>query len=120
MGLKLVKIGDLANGAAIERCNLELDKVLENIMDPNTSPGVCREIKLKIKIKPTDDRTVGGVSIQATSKLAPVTEHMTQVHIGKDITGKGEMSEIIKEELFPEMNEHGNITPITKKEGTNA
>ncbi len=75
--LKLVTIANLANGACIERANLELERVLENIMDLNTSPGVCREVNLKIKIKPTDDRTVGGVTIQATSKLAPVTEHMT-------------------------------------------
>jgi hypothetical protein len=116
MGMKTVTIADLANGACIERADLELERVLENIMDPNTSPGVCREINLKIKIKPTDDRTVGGVTIQATAKLAPVTEHMTQVYIGKDIHGKGEISEVIREDLFPEFKD--NVTSIKKKEGT--
>jgi len=115
--MHIVTIADLANGACIERANLELERVLENIMDKNTSPGVCREVILKIKIKPTDDRTVGGVTIQATSKLAPVSEHVTQVYIGKDIYGKGEISEVVQPELFPEFKD--NVTSIIKKDGTN-
>lgn len=108
-----VTIATLSNGAAIERANLELANVLENIMDPNTSLKFTREINLKIKIKPTDDRTAGGVTIQATSKLAPVAEHQTQLYIGKDVNGEPEASELIQPLLF----EDEKITDI-KKEGT--
>jgi hypothetical protein len=114
--IQIVKFENLSNGAAIERANLELVKVLENIKDPNTSLKVCREINVKIKIKPSDDRSAGAVTIQATSKLAPVSEHMTQVYFGEDNAGNQEMSEVVQPTLFPE--DFGNITPI-KKGGTN-
>lgn len=121
--MQTVTIGNLSAGAALERADLELSKVLKNIMDPNTSAKASREVNIKIKIKPTEDRLAGEVSIQAVSKLAPVTEHVTQVYIGQDVTGEPEISEVIKEELFPELQtsngEASNITPF-KKESVNS
>jgi len=108
--LTKISIATLSNGAAIERANLELDRILENIMDDNTSLNFTRELNLKIKIKPSDDRTAGGVIIQATSKLAPVSEHQTQVYIGTDEYGNPEASELLQPELF----ETEKITPIKK------
>lgn len=118
--MKMTKatIETISQGAAVERANLELNKVLANIMDENTSPIVVREVTLKIKIKPSEDRTVGAVTIQAMSKLAPVRECVTQVFIGKDIQGNLESNEVVQPSLFPELA--GNVTPIKKqKEGTN-
>ena len=66
-----VSFSTISGGAVIERANLELEKVLENIQDPNTSAKAIREVNVKIKIKPSDDRSVGAVTIQAVSKLAP-------------------------------------------------
>lgn len=111
--MEKVTIDTIANGAAIERVNLELDRVLKNILDPNTSAKVLREINLKIKIKPTEDRGAGSVEIQATSKLAPVTEHVTQVYIGTDQHGQPEASEIVQ----PVLPFGANVTPM--REGTN-
>lgn len=120
--MKTVKIGNLSSGATLERADLELSKVLRNIMDPNTSAKTTREVNIKIKIKPTEDRLAAWISIQAMSKLAPVIEHVTQVYIGQDITGEPEISEIIKEELFPDFQANDSTKNIAlfKKEGTNA
>jgi len=107
-----VKIETISNGAAIERLNLELDAVLKNIADDNTSAVAAREIVLKIKIKPSQDRTSGEVSIQATSKLAPVVEQITQLYFGQDEHGNPEASEIIQESLFSDFDK---ITPIKKE-----
>ena len=115
--LETVSFATLASGAAIERADLEIKRVLKNIMDPNTSAKAAREVNIKIKIKPSEDRGAGEVEIQATSKLAPVTEHVTQVYIGKDITGAPEISEIYESDLFEQAG--CPITPI-RKEGTNA
>lgn len=112
--LEKVTLDTLSAGAAVERLNLELDGILENILDPNTNPKALREINLKIKIKPTDDRSSAVVEIQATSKLAPVTEHITQIYIGTDQHGKAEASEIVQP-VLPGME---NITHI-RKEGAN-
>ena len=111
--MERVTIDTISKGAAIERANLEFDRILQNILDPNTSAKVMREVTLKIKIRPTEDRSMGSVEIQAIAKLAPVTEHITQVYIGTDQHGKPEASEIIEQELpFGE-----NVTQM--REGTN-
>ena len=115
--MQKVSFETLGQGAAIERADLELQRVLKNIQDPNTSYKVCREICIKVKIRPSEDRGAGQVEIQATSKLAPVTEHVTQVYIGKDMSGYPEISEIIETSLFDQVE---NVTPMTKKDGSNA
>lgn len=87
-----VSLSNLGEGAAIELFDLELQRVLDNIIDENTSPGVVREVNLKIKIKPDQDREWGSVQIAATSKLAAVTPYPTQIIIGKD-RGQGVATE---------------------------
>jgi len=103
--IERVRVETISNGAAVERLNLELDSVLRNIADENTSSKTVREINLKIKIKPSEDRSFGEVSIQATSKLAPVTEQITQLYFGKDEHGDPEACEIVQPVLFPEFDE---------------
>lgn len=114
--LQNVNLKTLSEGAMIERGNLELEKVLENIEDPNTGFGI-REINIKLKFKPREDRQSAEISIQATSKLAPVTEHLTQVYLGQNDDGDYEMAEVQQAtpSLFPE---DGNITSFNQ-EGTN-
>jgi hypothetical protein len=58
--------------AAIELFNAEFQRVLDNIADENTKPTAAREVNLKIKIKPDEDRELCKVEIHANSKLAPV------------------------------------------------
>jgi len=53
---QVVSLASLCKGAAIERFDDELKKVLENMMDVNTGVGP-REIVLKVRLKPNDDRT---------------------------------------------------------------
>jgi hypothetical protein len=78
-----VNLNNLSNGAAVEMFNRELEKVLENICDPNTSPTTAREITLKVTLKPNEDREVGIVAIASNAKLAPVKSVATMVYIGK-------------------------------------
>jgi len=60
-----------------------LDKVLQNIGDPNTDAEATRTITLKIKIKPDENRELAGVQIDAESKLAPHRPVGTSVFVGK-------------------------------------
>lgn len=111
--MKNVTIETMSEGAAIERANLELDRVLKNILDKNTDPTAAREVVLKIKFKPNTGRNAAEVTIQATSKLAPVTGHNTQLYIGEDLSGKPECTEIFQADLFPE---HNKISPLDRRQ----
>jgi hypothetical protein len=60
---------NLKGGAAVEMFDLALQRVLDNVADINMT-GKPREIVLKVKIVPTDDRTLIGYEIEINSKLA--------------------------------------------------
>lgn len=77
-----VTLASLANGAAVEAFDYELERALENILDPNTKPTVVREVTLKVKIKPSEDRALASVEFGASSKMAPVKTLGTRFFIG--------------------------------------
>ena len=78
-----VTLGNLGDGAAIEKFNDELQKVLDNIIDPNTKADMVREIVLKVRLKPDENRNVAAISIVCGCKLAPDSEFITSCMIGK-------------------------------------
>lgn len=80
-GYEKVSLANLAHGAAIERFDAELTRVLENIADPNTMLKKARVISLKVKIIPSRDRDVGAVSIECASTLAGLETADTTVEL---------------------------------------
>lgn len=83
MGLDVERVGlsNLLGGLAVERFDDELQRVLQNIVDPNTAPNAKREITLKVSIKPSNSRDFGGVEVAVTSKLAPAAKVESRIFI---------------------------------------
>lgn len=91
----LVNLETFAGGALAEQINSELEKVIENIYDPNTDQKKARKLTLTITFKPYNKRNGASVSIQAKSTLSPVIPTETNIMIDKDIkTGKVLASEL--------------------------
>ena len=89
-----VSLDTIGQGAAVERFNLALQEVFNNIQDANTSPKAAREVTLKLKIKPDENREIGDVSVEIVSKLASVMPFIVRFFLGRDHkTGKGLASE---------------------------
>jgi hypothetical protein len=78
-----VTLYNLVGGAVAEHFDEELSRVVSNILDPNTDPEAVREINLKLRIKPGNDRRIGAVSIQVTSKTGPIQGLGTMFYFGK-------------------------------------
>lgn len=78
-----VSLANLARGAALERFDDELQRVLNNIADPNTAEGM-RELKLTVKIKPDASRSTGKVEIICSSKTQPAKPCATTIFIGQE------------------------------------
>jgi hypothetical protein len=114
---ELVSLENLGAGAAAELFQLELDRVLENIQDPNTKATTIREITLKIKIKPDEDRDYGAVSIACTAKLSPVNPYPTQLVFGIE-NGKAVATEYNpkQSDLFPQPQKGENVVTLPAKE----
>jgi hypothetical protein len=78
-----VNLETLGEGMAVERFNDAWQQVLENIKDPNTKATTIREVTLKVKIKPSEDRDRALVTLEAIPKLAPAKVIDTLVYLSK-------------------------------------
>lgn len=82
MNQPTVSIIEMARGAVIERINMEMEKVMENIQDLNTEPGKARTIDVKVTLKPDNNRENIKVSYQVKSSLAPAAPIETSLYAG--------------------------------------
>jgi uncharacterized protein YuzE len=85
---KIVDLNSFANGAMAERFNQELQKVLDNIVDPNTDPKKARKVTLTVTINSNENRELANVSVKADSKLSPARNIETQLLMDYDSNGK--------------------------------
>ena len=63
-------LANLGEGAAVERFQEELTKVIENILDPNTEAETKRAVVMKVTIKPDKGRVHGRVEVTCEARLA--------------------------------------------------
>lgn len=77
-----ITLSTLGNGALEEAFQVELDRVLRNIDDPNTADGK-REINMKITINPNSRGSMADLTLQATSKLQPDLPVESAAYLGK-------------------------------------
>ena len=65
---------DMARGAIKERADYEMTRVVENILDPNTSATAARKITITLTLKSDDTRQNIAVSCVAKSNYQRITE----------------------------------------------
>ena len=93
--MKHMDMEKFANGAFTSQINRELEKVTENIQDPNTDATAKRRITVVIEFKPNEARNFVTTGVQAKSTLAPAFGAVTALNMGKDLkTGEVEAVEI--------------------------
>ena len=117
-----VNLANLGGGAAIERFDHELSKIIANIKDVNTDPKKNRSITLKVTFMPHGDRTGMSTVVDCTSKLASVPP----VAVGAMFILRNEggdlqaySHDIRQGEIFTEPEEEEapapNVVPMSKK-----
>ncbi len=87
-----VSITNLLGGGIIEMVDDELQRVADNILDPNTKETAARTVTLKITLKPDVDRSIAQTSVDVQAKLAPVRPQATRLFVGQQ-RGKGVLVE---------------------------
>lgn len=112
------RLDELMDGALTERFNYEMERVLQNVFDPNTDPKSKRGITITISIAPNERRDAADFKIDVKSRLAspmPVAQTVliAQSDDGSvtatEITGQvpGQMN-IEGDEFIPRMVKFGN------------
>jgi len=90
-----LSLTNIVGGAAIERFNLALQEIFDNIMDVNTDADAKREIVLKVAMKPNKDRDMIVYGLQVITKPAPLSAVTSHAVMGRGINGEGEAYEVI-------------------------
>lgn len=103
-----VDINALSGGALAEKVNIELRKIAENVLDPNTKPDAVRTLTVTIKIKPNETRQIGAADIQVKSSLAPSRGIPTSFVFDFDHDGKAVLKELTSGATDPNQLQIGN------------
>ena len=98
-------IMSMARGAFEERVDYEMDKVIQNILDPNTKATAKRKITLTIELTPDDERRTIGVSVTAKSTLAATNPVATALYVTSDGNGELVVAEMVPQ--VPGQMKHG-------------
>ena len=79
---------DMARGAIKERADYEMTRVVENILDPNTSATAARKITITLTLKSDDTRQNIAVSCVAKSTSLYVADEESIVEMVPQIPGQ--------------------------------
>ena len=78
----------MAQGAFERLVDVEMDRVIRNIMDPSTKAEATRKITVTIALKPSGDRQDTQVEVGAKTALAPVIPAATTLCVASDENGE--------------------------------
>lgn len=107
--LEGLSAGTLAGGAVVEALDYELQRALDNIVDPNTKAEAARTVTLQIKIKPNESRNKASVSFIAKSTLQPAQAVDTDIYI---FDQKGHA--VASEAQAPDAPKQGDLPGVTR------
>lgn len=124
--MEKLTIANIARGALTEQFETELEKVLENIIDPNTDAKKSRKITISMEFKPNEQRNMAAIKCQAKSTTVPANTVETAIIIGKGKEGveAAELGQETYGQLEIKDNgaieETGNVINYVRKEGGQA
>lgn len=100
---------EMAQGAIMEQVNLEVGKIVDNILDPNTDPKKKRQLSLSVDFAPSADRSTVVITATAKSKLLPNNAVQTTLYVGAD-AATGEVQAVEMTPQIPGQQSFGGET----------
>lgn len=96
--MKHFNLEEFAGGKLSVQLNKALEKVTENIQDPNTDARKVRKINVSISLRPNDERNFVSTTVETKLSLAPELGATTALSMGRDLrTGEVEAIEIFNQ-----------------------
>ena len=105
-------IVDLANGAIKERVDVEMGRVVRNILDINTKPTTPRKITVTLTLTPDEARQHVEVAAEAKATLAPMVPVRTSLAVGTE-NGK-QMAVELTPQIPGQLDTYGGQAPARK------
>ena len=96
--MKHFNLEEFAGGKLSVQLNKALEKVTENIQDPNTDAQKVRKNNVSISFRPNDERNFVATTVETKLSLAPELGATTALSMGRDLrTGEVEAVEIFNQ-----------------------
>lgn len=92
-----INVLELAHGAIAEQIDLELGKVLANLMDPNTDTKTKRKLTVTLTFEVFENRELVNCKAQASATLAKVKPIETRLVLDTDHLGRPVAAELNKD-----------------------
>lgn len=108
-----VPILDMAKGALAEEVSVQLAKVAENLIDPNTDHKKARKLTINLEFFADEPREITRVVATTSVKLVPSKPVSTQIAFGPD--ENGELCAVELSKIQPgQVDFEGNVEPPAK------
>ena len=96
--MKHIDLEQFAGGKLSVQLNKALEKITENVQDPNTDAQKVRKINVSISFRPNDERNFVATTVETKLSLAPELGATTALSRGRDLrTGEVEAVEIFNQ-----------------------
>ena len=96
--MKHINLEQFAGGKLSVQLNKALEKITENVQDPNTDAQKVRKINVSISFRPNDERNFVATTVETKLSLAPELGATTALSMGRDLrTGEVEVVEIFNQ-----------------------
>jgi hypothetical protein len=96
--MKHFNLEEFAGGKLSVQLNKALEKITENVQDPNTDAQKVRKINVSISFRPNDERNFVATTVETKLSLAPELGATTALSMGRDLrTGEVEAIEIFNQ-----------------------
>lgn len=96
--MKHINLEQFAGGKLSVQLNKALEKITENVQDPNTDAQKVRKINVSISFRPNDERNFVATTVETKLSLAPELGATTALSTGRDLrTGEVEAVEIFNQ-----------------------
>lgn len=113
MARQIKQLDELMDGALTERFNMEMERVLGNVFDPNTNPKAKRQIQIVIDIAPNERRDAAEFKVDVKSKIAPPVAIAQTVFLHMDDAGNVTATEMTRE-VPGQMDMEGHVQALPR------
>lgn len=110
--MKHINLEQFAGGELSVQLNKALEKITENVQDPNTDAQKVRKINVSISLRPNDERNFVSTTVETKLSLAPELGATTALSMGRDLR-TGEVEAI---EIFNQIPGQMNINDVIDQE----
>lgn len=110
--MKHINLEQFAGGKLSVQLNKALEKITENVQDPNTDAQKVRKINVSISFRPNDERNFVATTVETKLSLAPELGATTALSMGRDLRA-GEVEAV---EIFNQIPGQMNVDDVIDQE----